>query len=229
MVPRGSWPEVFQAAAIALEDSLYQMGALPEGSEFNALYLHTLNHYYSNRESSHRETGTLPMLANLLAKVALRPMQPEEVEQALDAFYTITRQNWQMDPSTPVVLKAIYASGLRIGMASNAGNEVDVLKLLDGFGIRPYFDYVTTSFACGYRKPHTAIFESAASHWDIPPRQLLMVGDRADTDVLGGKTAGMRTAWLNRYNRRNNTPGAIPDVELRTLADLTTSLALVKT
>ncbi|MCD4685078.1 MAG: HAD-IIA family hydrolase [Anaerolineae bacterium] len=43
-------------------------------------------------------------------------------------------------------------------------------------------------------KPETAMFEVALRRLEVAPEQALMVGDRLETDILGGQRAGMRTA-----------------------------------
>lgn len=42
-------------------------------------------------------------------------------------------------------------------------------------------------------KPETAMFEVALRRLGVVPEQALMVGDRLETDILGGQRAGMRT------------------------------------
>lgn len=43
-------------------------------------------------------------------------------------------------------------------------------------------------------KPQTAFFELALARLASPPEEAVMVGDRYDTDILGGQRAGVRTA-----------------------------------
>lgn len=43
-------------------------------------------------------------------------------------------------------------------------------------------------------KPETAMFEVALRRLNVEPAHALMVGDRLETDILGGQRAGMRTA-----------------------------------
>ena len=224
MLPKGSWPNVFQEAAKAMEEYLFSRNVLPPNSEFHALYLHALNQYYSNRESTHAESGTLYLLTTLLAKTAIKKVAPEIVEGALDAFYSVTRENWQVDPHSLTTLHALHEQGFQVGMVSNAANEKDVLTLLDNFQLTDSLEFVITSFGCGYRKPHPAIFTKVSEYWNIPLNQVIMVGDRTDTDILGARSIGMRTAWLNRYKQRNKTPGAIPDLEIRSLPELISCL-----
>lgn len=45
-------------------------------------------------------------------------------------------------------------------------------------------------------KPGPQLYRLAAEKLKLPPRQLTMVGDRLDTDILGAKRAGLRTVLV---------------------------------
>jgi 4-nitrophenyl phosphatase len=45
-------------------------------------------------------------------------------------------------------------------------------------------------------KPSPTLFEMALDQLGLPPEQVLTVGDRLDTDILGGQRAGCRTALV---------------------------------
>jgi len=45
-------------------------------------------------------------------------------------------------------------------------------------------------------KPSPILFESALEKLQTRPQETLVIGDRLDTDILGGKRAGMRTALV---------------------------------
>lgn len=45
-------------------------------------------------------------------------------------------------------------------------------------------------------KPEPIIFESALQRLGLPSEEVVMVGDNLDTDVAGGRRAGLRTAWI---------------------------------
>ena len=49
----------------------------------------------------------------------------------------------------------------------------------------------------GVRKPHRAIFLTAAGKLHLPPGDVWYVGDNYDLDVVGAAGAGMVPVWLN--------------------------------
>lgn len=51
-------------------------------------------------------------------------------------------------------------------------------------------------------KPAPQIFDYALAQAGNPDRSnVLMVGDTAESDILGGMNAGLSTVWLNAHNR----------------------------
>jgi 4-nitrophenyl phosphatase len=73
-------------------------------------------------------------------------------------------------------------------------------------------------------KPETSMLETALRIMGTPAAQTLMVGDRLDTDILGGQRAGMKTAFvLSGVSTRADITrtGITPDGIYEHLLDLT--------
>jgi HAD superfamily hydrolase (TIGR01450 family) len=49
-------------------------------------------------------------------------------------------------------------------------------------------------------KPSAAFFELALRRLDVPPQKAVMVGDNVDTDIKGGKRAGLFTVLITQSN-----------------------------
>lgn len=70
-------------------------------------------------------------------------------------------------------------------------------------------------------KPHPAMFGEALRRLRTPPENTLMVGDRLETDILGAKAAGLKTALvLTGVSRREDIGNAAPDYVLGDLGAL---------
>jgi putative hydrolase of the HAD superfamily len=113
---------------------------------------------------------------------------------------------------TLLTLKERY----RLGVISN-GLAVKQWEKLIGLGIHHLFDTVATSEEVGYDKPQKEIFLFAIEKLDLSPEECVMLGDRLDTDVLGGNLAGMRTVYLKRGKYGVDKPGTkeqTPDFEI---------------
>lgn len=76
-------------------------------------------------------------------------------------------------------------------------------KRLARTGLNDCFEFLVISEEVGIAKPDRRIFDYALEKMDHPPRdRVLMVGDTAESDILGGNNAGLPTVWLNRHQRK---------------------------
>lgn len=214
------WPPVFERAGRALGESLCDNGLTIDCAAFGAEFREKLDEYYAERDRHLFELSTTAVLGQLLAEKG-HPGIPETIlRTALDDFYAITQQNWLLEPDAADALAELQSAGYRLGLVSNAGDNRDVFQLVEKFNIEPYFDFVLTSAACSYRKPHPRIFELALAHWGYMPDQAAMVGDRLDADVGGSKMLGMFAIWIKR-RARGQPPGSIPpDAVVETLGEI---------
>jgi HAD superfamily hydrolase (TIGR01662 family) len=137
-------------------------------------------------------------------------------------LFAITQTNWVLEEDTLPTLQKLETDGYRMGLISNAGDDEDVQQLASRFGIAQYFDFILTSAACSYRKPHPRIFELALSNWYFLPSEAVMIGDNLDADIRGAKAAGLYAIWLTRRaGKRNDTEQAVqPDASLSALWEL---------
>jgi HAD superfamily hydrolase (TIGR01662 family) len=192
------------------------------GEDFAAAFRTRLEDYYAQRAQNLFETSYQAVLRELLIEKGFPDVEVSVTRAALDALFAVTHRNWVLEEDAVLMLKILETAGYRMGIVSNAGDEQDVLDLVDQFGIRPYFDFVLTSATCSYRKPHTRIFEVALSHWGYPPAEAAMIGDTLDADIAGGRRAGLYTIWISRRAQR---PARIPrdrrpDARIHTLLEL---------
>lgn len=214
------WPGVLARADRAVADYILAQGIQINPDDFHHQLEQQLDEYYSQREASLQETSTAAVLQELLEQAG-HPSPPKQlIRGALNARYTISQANWQLEEDALPTLDALQTRDLRIGLISNAGDNQDVFELVEKFKIEPYLDFVLTSAACGFRKPHPQIFELALAHWGFPPPQVVMVGDRLDADVQGAQLAGMRGIWLTRRSKSRPTDPPQPDGVIDSLYEL---------
>jgi HAD superfamily hydrolase (TIGR01549 family) len=192
------WPQVFQQGNQALMDYLCEDGLDVDCDNFAEEFNHRLQKYYSEREKLMLETSTFSVLKELLAEKGFANVTDDLIRGALDQHYAVTQQNWQLEDDTLTCLDSLKKSSIKLGLLSNAGDDRDVAQLVDRFNIRSYFEFVLTSAACGYRKPHKRIFELAMEYLSVLPGQIAVVGDKLDADILGANQLGMYSIWINR-------------------------------
>ncbi|XP_076233738.1 N-acylneuraminate-9-phosphatase [Calliopsis andreniformis] len=89
-------------------------------------------------------------------------------------------------------LRIKYLLGLITNGPSNAQWE-KIHKL----SLEQYFDVILVSGDLPWEKPEREIFRKACRILNIKPDSCMMVGDKLETDILGGIKAGLRgTVWI---------------------------------
>ena len=116
-------------------------------------------------------------------------------EPLADALYVTMPDQWGAYEEAAGVLAALRERGVRTAVLSNVG--LDPRPALRRCGLAGLYDAEVFSFEVGTVKPDPAIFQMAADALDLPPRELLMVGDSVEDDT-GAAHLGMRTLILPR-------------------------------
>lgn len=114
-------------------------------------------------------------------------------------------------------LDALRATGWRVGIATNGTTDIQNAKL-QATGLIGRVDGVCVSESVGARKPAPAVFEAAAvACGSLLSQGGWMVGDNPETDIDGGRRAGLRTIWIHNGrawpNRLAAPDHCVPDAE----------------
>lgn len=86
--------------------------------------------------------------------------------------------------------------GYRLGILSNGFKEVQYAKLSSS-GIASMFDIIVLSDEIDINKPDKRIFDHALCKAGALASESVIIGDNADTDILGGINAGWKAIWFN--------------------------------
>ena len=97
----------------------------------------------------------------------------------------------------------------------------------DDYGLTPLLEAIIDSTVLGVAKPDARIFEAALSELDVAPGHAIYVGDSYSADMVGGKNAGMWTAWLVGDQAKTCQDPSMADVQLSHLHELTDFLGSV--
>ncbi|MBO3096234.1 HAD family hydrolase [Cellulomonas dongxiuzhuiae] len=124
-------------------------------------------------------------------------------------------------PDALPTLHALRAAGYVVAIAGNQPAAAEEQLRAAGVDL----GLVASSARWGVAKPAPAFFARVLSELDLPPGQVLYVGDRLDNDVLPARAAGMRTAFLRRgpwgYVHALRPEVALADVRVDSLTELT--------
>lgn len=223
----GDWEFIQKRADKALSDKLLEHEIELDIKTFRS----RLQEYYNQRDKDYQETTYHFVLRELLKELDYAVVAESIIRSALDAMYSITQSNWELEKDTLPMLEKLKSENYRMGIFSNAGDDKDVQDLTQGFGIRPYLDFILTSAACYYRKPHSRAFEIALARWNIEPNEAVMVGDNIEADIYGAQNAGMHTIWITRRAefKDEDMRRIKPDFSIRKLSELPPTLERIST
>jgi putative hydrolase of the HAD superfamily len=128
----------------------------------------------------------------------------EEVHQHLDSEFALSELWMQVADGAREGLRALQASGVRLGVISNAdGTIADVLRRLEiaqlGPGPGVEMEVLLDSTVVGIAKPDPRIFDMALAEMGLDPSEAWYVGDMPGFDVVGARAAGLRPFILDPF------------------------------
>jgi len=216
------WPEVIQRGNQALMDYLCKLNILIDCDNFMFEFNQRLHQYYDKRDKQMVETSTFLVLKELLEEKGHTDLPDSVIRDSLDAHYAVTQKNWQLEDDAIACLKTLQEQNYVLGLVSNAGDHRDVLQLVERFNLSPYFEFILTSASCGYRKPHSRIFQLALEKINARASEVAMVGDTLNADILGANNMGIYSIWITR---RTSTPPddtlpILPEAIIKSLGEL---------
>ena len=91
---------------------------------------------------------------------------------------------------------------------------------LEAIGLARFFRCTIRAADVGAPKPEPEIFAAAAAAAGVDPHRILHIGDAPLEDVTGAAQAGMRTAWLDRFDRIWPVHRNAPDLRISNLTEL---------
>jgi len=112
-----------------------------------------------------------------------------------DAFLDAMAQICEPLPGAIELLNKLRPHA-RLGIITNGFARLQTVRL-EHTGLKDMFEWLVISELVGIAKPNKAIFEHTFELMGNPNKsQILMVGDTASSDILGGNDVGIDTCWL---------------------------------
>ena len=112
-----------------------------------------------------------------------------------DAFLDAMAQICEPLPGAIELLNKLKPHA-RLGIITNGFARLQTVRL-EHTGLKDMFELLVISELVGIAKPNKAIFEHTFELMGNPNKsQILMVGDTASSDILGGNNVGIDTCWL---------------------------------
>ena len=125
-----------------------------------------------------------------------------DADSAYDCAVEMTRaweqaQNFELYEDVLPTLDGLRALGLRIGLVSNTGRDLDEFVTHHALDV----DAAISSRVHGKTKPHASIFRAVLDRLGVAPPEAAMVGDSLEDDVEGARALGMRGFLIDREDR----------------------------
>jgi 2-haloacid dehalogenase len=118
----------------------------------------------------------------------------------------------------PEVPEALAKLHTRYKLVVLSNGDRDMLEAAKQYHKVPFDQVISVAEANSF-KPHVATYTKAAELCDLKSDQILFVANHA-FDCIGAKSAGMRTAFIDRRSRPFGETPHQPDILVKTMKDL---------
>jgi 2-haloacid dehalogenase len=118
----------------------------------------------------------------------------------------------------PEVPEALAKIKTRYALVVLSNGDPDMLEAAKQYHKVPFDQVISVAEANSF-KPHVATYTKAAELCGVKPDQILFVANHA-FDCIGAKSAGMRTAFIDRRSRPFGETPHQPDILVPTMKDL---------
>lgn len=107
-----------------------------------------------------------------------------------------------------------------IGLITNGTSRAQWEKI-QRLHLESFFDVVLVSGDLPWEKPHRKIFHIACEYLGVQPQQCIMVGDKLETDILGGLKANLGgTVWVPLNSIETGEEDPQPDYVIKSVIEL---------
>jgi putative hydrolase of the HAD superfamily len=178
-----------------LHECLVKNGINVSFEDFERVYFEVRDKFYSESlEEPHFNVRVAQTLKRLGYKSdVFDPI----IKGATIAFAEEFMRYVSLDEEAINVLQKLHEK-YKLGLVSNFAIPEYGWKLLDKFGLKPFFDAVIISGEVNRRKPSPEIFEKALEALGVKASGAVFVGDMLDLDIIGPKSVGMKTILIKR-------------------------------
>jgi len=129
-------------------------------------------------------------------------IRDEEVFKECSEIYRSTKlENIELYTGVVDVLDRVREKGLKIALVTDA-EKFNAMDRLEKVGLLDYFETVVTFDDTGKKKPDLEPFLYCLDEMGLEPKEVVLVGDSLDRDVVPGKEIGMLTVHA-KYGDKN--------------------------
>lgn len=122
-------------------------------------------------------------------------------------------------PGALEFLDWLHENNIKVGVLTN-GAFMGQAKKVTMLGLDSKIDCFATSDMCVADKPDPKAYQYILNKMDIWPDEAIMVGDRMDNDVLGGKRIGMKGVLMASEHKKPAEHADKADLVVTNLMDI---------
>jgi putative hydrolase of the HAD superfamily len=170
-----------------------------------------------------REVTCTESLRAALEQVEAPPEAYPLMAEAVRVYFAPEEAAWKAYPDARATLKAMSEQVHRLGLLSNATDDLFVQRLVNRLNLRPWLSPTFSSAGLGQRKPKREPFDLILSRWNLPPESVVVVGDTLNADILGAFNSGMRGILITADEAPRNVEyreTIMPDGTIAALGEL---------
>jgi len=94
---------------------------------------------------------------------------------------------------------------LAIATNADVSTEADIRSALQRVNLDRWLDKIYCYKKIGHKKPSPEFFTYILNDLKLTPKQVIMVGDNYETDVLGANRSSLRSVWFNERSKEAQT------------------------
>lgn len=112
--------------------------------------------------------------------------------------------------------------------AVSDGQAIWALPELHSTGLDKFFQFTVVSSDYGFRKPERKMYELALQKLNLPPEEVIFVGNDMYRDVFGAHEMGMKTVFFRSNQGEQNVCGAEADYIIYNFPELLHAVEFLK-
>ncbi|MBS1774207.1 MAG: hexitol phosphatase HxpB [Bacteroidetes bacterium] len=146
----------------------------------------------------------------------------EVAEEILDDIIALTKEQGNIMIGVEKALQLLKDNNFKIGLASSSPIRM-INDLVEHFGIRHYFDCITSADEVEFGKPHPAVFLHCAEQLGSTALQCLVLEDSVN-GMIAGKAARMKVIAVPDPLHHDDPRFVLADAKLKSMEEFSLEL-----
>lgn len=216
------WPEMETPGFTAVYQHLTQNNIpLPDFNQFRDCGFALLPGRWQQAVKHERNLTVVDLLTDVLAQLNVQIPANGLLDEASRRYQQAVQDQATVMPDAAETIRQVKAAGYKVGLLSNTMFSGDAHKAdLARFELLDYFDNLLFSGDVGKWKPNADPFLQLLGEMGVVGETAVYVGDDPTSDVVGGRSAGMKTVYIKSNQRFHKPNGVEPDAEINQLKEL---------